>query len=90
MKGRIEEFPGEVMVTKEQKRDTFSDEDAALFTHHPKHISKAPLHVLLSKKVPGMERMRDRFNEGLGMLQESGRYDQILADGLGGKYADPD
>ncbi len=88
LKGRIDVFPGEVMVTNEQIRDTFSDEDAALFTHHPKHISKTPLHVLLSKKVPGMERMRDRFNEGLGMLQESGRYDQILADGLGGKYAD--
>ena len=88
LKGRIDVFPGEVMVTNEQIRDTFSDEDAALFTHHPKHISKTPLHVILSKKVPGMERMRDRFNEGLGMLQESGRYDQILADGLGGKYAD--
>jgi len=88
LKGRIDAFPGELSVTYEQIRDTFSDEDAALFTNHPKHISKTLLHVLLSKKVPGMERMRDRFNEGLKMLQESGRYDQILADGLAGSYAE--
>jgi ABC-type amino acid transport substrate-binding protein len=41
--------------------------------------------LLLSKKVPGNEQMLDRFNEGLRMLKESGRWDQILADGLAGK-----
>ncbi len=88
LKGRIDVFPGELLVTYEQIRDTFSKEDGALFTHHPKHISKTPLYLLLSKEVPDSDEMRDRFNEGLGMLQESGRYDQILADGMGGKYAD--
>lgn len=88
LKGRVDVFPGELLVTYEQIRGTFSEEDAALFTHHPKHIGREPLYLLLSRKVPGNEQMRDRFNEGLRMLKESSRYDQIIADGLGGRNAD--
>lgn len=88
LKGRIDVFPGELQVTYEQIRDTFSERDAALFTRHPKAISKLPTHLLLSKKVRGNERLRDLFNEGLKQLKESGKYDEIIADGLGGKYSD--
>lgn len=87
LKGRIEVFPGEVMVTYAQIRDIFSEEQAALFTHHQKTVNDQPLYLLLSKKVPGSEEMRDRFNEGLRQLKESGRYDQIIADALAGNYA---
>lgn len=86
LKGRIDVFPGGLMTTYAQIRDTFRKEDAALFMHHFKPIAQRPVYLLLSKKVPGNEQMRDRFNEGIGMLKESGRYDQILADGLAGKY----
>ena len=89
LKGRIEAFPGEVMVTYAQIRDTFSQEDAALFTHHPKAINEDPMYLLLSKKVAGNDAMRDLFNEGLKRLKESGRYDRIIADALAGKYAKP-
>ena len=89
LKGRIDVFPGEVMVTYEQIRDTFSDRDAALFTHHAKAIVDKPMFVLLSKNVPGNERMRDRFNQGLRQLKAGGRYDQIIADALVGNYAKP-
>jgi len=86
LKGRIDIVPGGLMTTYLQVRDTFTAEEAALFTHHPNPIFEEPLHLLLSKKVPGNETMRDRFNEGLRMLKESGRWDQIIADGLAGKY----
>ncbi len=89
LKGRIDVFPGEVMVTYEQIRDTFSEQEAALFTHHAKPIVNKPLFVLLNKDVPGNERMRDLFNEGLRQLKASGRYDQIIANALAGKYAKP-
>ncbi len=89
MKGRIDVFPGEVMVTYEQIRDTFSEQEAALFTHHAKPIVDKPLFVLLNKDVPGNEHMRDLFNEGLKQLKESGRYDQIIVDALAGKYTKP-
>ena len=87
LKGRIDVFPGEVMVTYDQIRDIFSEEQAALFTYHPKPINDQPLYLLLSKKISGNEQMRDRFNEGLRLLKESGKYDQIIADALAGKYA---
>ncbi len=88
LKGRIDVFPGELLVTYEQIRDTFSEEDTTLFTHHPKTISTLPLYLLLSNKVPGNEQNRDLFNEGLRQLKESGQYDEIIAGGLGGKYVD--
>jgi len=86
LKGRSDVFPGELMVTYAQIRDTFTEEEAALFTHHPKPIFGEPMYLLLSKKVPGNEQMRYRFNEGLRLLKESGRWDQMIADGLAGKY----
>ena len=86
LKGRIDVFPGDLVVTYAQIRETFSPEKAALFTHHPKPIFEEPLYLLLSRKVSENEHMRDRFNEGLRMLKESGRYDQIITDGLAGKY----
>lgn len=86
VKGRIDVFPGELMVTYAQIRDTFSAEQTALFTHHPKRIVERPLYLLLSKEVASSEDMRDRFNEGLARLRESGRYDRILADAFTGKY----
>ncbi len=89
LKGRIDVFPGEVMVTYEQIRGTFSEQEAALFTHHAKPIIDKPLFVLLAKVVPDNERMRDLFNDGLKQLKESGRYDQIIADALAGVYAKP-
>ena len=89
LKGRIDVFPGEVMVTHEQIRDTFSEQDAALFTHHAKVIADRPMFVLLSKNLPNGKRLRDLFNEGLRQLKASGRYDQIVADALAGKYAKP-
>jgi len=89
LKGRIDVFPGETMVTYAQIRDTFSQEDAGLFTHHPKAINEDPMYLLLSKQVEGNEAMLDLFNEGLKRLKESGLYDQIIADALAGKYAKP-
>ena len=89
LKGRIDVFPGELMVTYAQIRDTFSEEQVALFTHHPKRIIEKPLYLFLSKKVPGNEQMRDLFNEGLKLLKESGKYDQIFADAFTGKYVKP-
>ena len=89
LKGRIDVFPGEVMVTYEQIREIFSEQEAALFTHHAKVIVDKPMFVLLNKDVSGNERMRDLFNEGLQQLKASGRFDQIIADALAGKYAKP-
>lgn len=86
LKGRIDVFPGELSVTYEQIHDTFSEEDAAQFIHHPRPVSRAPLFLLLSKMVPESAQSRDLFNEGLRQLKANGRYDEIIADGLGDEY----
>jgi polar amino acid transport system substrate-binding protein len=86
LKGRIDLFPGELVVTYAQIRDTFAPEEVDMFVHHPKRIIDKPLHLLFSRKVSDSTQMRERFNEGLALLKKSGRYDQILADGLAGKY----
>ena len=86
LKGRIDVYPGGLRKTYLDIRNTFTAEEVALFTHHPKPIHEEPVYLLLSKKVPGNEQMRNRFNEGLRMLKESGRWDQMIADGLAGKY----
>lgn len=87
LKGRIEVFAGEIMVTYEQARDVFSEEEAASITHNITPIDERPMFLLLSKAVEGNERLRDLFNQGLKLLKDSGRYDQIITDGIAGKYA---
>ena len=89
LKGRIDVFAGNITVTYAQIRDTFPKEQAAQFTHHDKPIWINSQHLLLSKKVPTSEQMLARFNEGLKLLKESGKYDQIIADALAGKYDKP-
>lgn len=84
LKGRIDVFPGELRVTYQQIHESFSDEEAALITHHPKPASIQALHLLLSKNVKGNEHMLELFNEGLRRLRQSGRYDQIVSSALEG------
>jgi len=86
LEGKIDLFPGDLMVTYAQIRDTFSPEESERLTHNPKAIFEEPLFLILSRKVLDNKQMRDRFNEGLTMLKGSGRYDQIITDGLAGKY----
>ena len=87
LKGRIDVFPGEVVVTYAQIRDTFTEEDAMRFEHHPKLIRSAQLHLILAKANPDSERLVELFDKGLRQLKESGRYDEIVADGIAGKYS---
>ncbi len=72
LKGRIDVFPGELMVTYAQIRDTFSEEQAALFTHHPKRIIEKPLYLFLSKKVPVTNRCAICSTRGSSCSRKAG------------------
>lgn len=87
LKGRIDVFPGEVMVIHSLIREKFSPEIAAQFTHHSKSLHENSQHLLLSKSNPESQQLVEIFNDGLKQLKKSGRYDKIIADGLTGKYA---
>jgi polar amino acid transport system substrate-binding protein len=84
LKGRIDVFPGELMVTYETIRESLSPEEAELVIHDPRPISIQPLYLLLSRAVDGNDALLARFNEGLALLKERGRYDEIIEKALGG------
>jgi polar amino acid transport system substrate-binding protein len=84
LKGRIDVFPGELMVTYEEIRQHLTPEEAALITHDPRPISIAPLHLLLSRNVDGNDALMERFDEGLAKLRESGRYNEIVENAFDG------
>lgn len=84
--GQIDLFPGDLMVTYTQIRDSFTLQEAAQLTHNSKAIFEEPIFLIFRKNVPGNKQMRERFNEGLWILKESGRYDQIITDSMAGKY----
>ena len=87
LRGRIDVFPGAVLVTYTQIQDTFGAETAERFTHHPRIMKSDPLHLVFGKANPESEQLVAEFDRGLQLLKESGRYDEIIADGIAGKYA---
>lgn len=86
LKDRIQIFPNDPIVGYSQIRNTFSAEEAAQFTHHPKEFEKSTLHLIISKKCKNGQLFLDKFNSGLKKLKESGRFDQIFKDLEAGKY----
>lgn len=84
LKGRIDVFPGELMVTLETMRESLAPEDAARITYHLRPISIQPLYLLMSRAVDGNDALLQRFNEGLAQLRENGRYDEIVENAFGG------
>jgi len=87
LKGRIEVFPGELMVIYRLIRNSFPPEEAAGLTHHVNLIHEQSLHLILSKKAAGSKAMLDLFNKGLKKLKASGKYEQIIENALTGKYS---
>lgn len=84
--GRFQVFPVNVDVGYYMLRLHFKDEDAALFTHHPRPLTEAPLRLLLSKKVEGNEQLMKLFNRGLKRLRDSGKVGQYTAESRRGLY----
>jgi polar amino acid transport system substrate-binding protein len=58
-----------------------------LVTFHPRPIQAVTYHVIFSKKVAGNKDKRDRFNQGLKILKNSGKIKQYLLDAEQGKYS---
>lgn len=75
---RIDIFPMNTLTGYSMLNKLFSPQVSGMFTTHPKPIRSAPLHLLLSKKIPDNERLLKLFNNGLQELKESGKYEQYL------------
>ncbi len=84
--GRIDVFPLDIEVGYSMLKDTFTPEQIALLTHHPKPIRTASLHLLLSRKVEENEARAEVFNRGLKTLRDGGQIEQYLEESRRGEY----
>ncbi len=83
--GRIKIFPNDKIVGYEMIARLFTPKEAELFTHSPIPLRVDPLCLLFSKKVPKNKELVSIFNAALAKLKKSGRYDQIIQQGLKSK-----
>ncbi len=73
-------FPCDIAVGYEILRKEYGPAAKELFTHHPLPVKSAPHHLLLSRKdINNKERMV-KFNRGLKMLLENGKYQQYFSE----------
>jgi len=86
LKGRIDIFPNDLLVGSSQIRNNFSDEEAKLFTSHPKQFSKNTLNLIICKHCENGQYFLEKFNSGLKKLIKSGRLKQMYKDLYSGKY----
>ncbi|MGH8354594.1 MAG: substrate-binding periplasmic protein, partial [Pseudomonas sp.] len=74
--GRVDLFPMDKVVAFAMLHQHFSAAERAQLTFHPKPLRSDPLHLLLSRKVPGNAELMVRFNRGLAQLRASGKVAQ--------------
>lgn len=58
----------------------FGADKASQFTYSNRIIQHAKYHLVLAKNVKKNEELMKKFNTGLNVLKQSGRYNQILAE----------
>lgn len=78
LNGRIDVFQTSKIVGFDLIRRTFSSEDAAKFTCHPKIVDIDAYYVMFSRKTSYGKYYMERFNAGLSSLESSGRLDALI------------
>jgi len=73
--GRIQLALIEIRIAQDLMCGSFSPQEIAQITHHPKVQSEGGLHLLLSKKHKKNQDLIEKFNRGLKRLQASGKAD---------------
>lgn len=82
LSGRIDIFPCPKMVAYYIMHARIDPEKAQFITYHPKPLLRGPVHLLISKKVPGAQRIIAQFNKGLRQLKESGQYERFILESM--------
>ena len=76
--GRLDIFPIDKVAAQAMLRQDFNAEQRASLAFHPLAIRTDPLYLLLSRKVPGNQKLLKHFNHGLQRLKDSGAYDSYM------------
>ena len=82
IKGRIDIVPMEKEVAKTLMKSILTPEEMELVTYHPREISHSDYYLIISKSNKQGARLIRKFNKGLQLLRESGRYSLIM-NGVG-------
>jgi len=77
--GRIDLFPMERAVGRHLIANSFSAEEQAELTAHPKPLSEFSPHLLLSRALRENKQRMQLFDQGMQRLKASGRYREIMA-----------
>lgn len=78
--GRIDVYGTSKTVGYATINKLFANQEAKLFTHHPKPYSMGEYYILFSKTNEARSKMlADKFDAGLKKLKASGAYDKLLA-----------
>ncbi|MBN1969769.1 MAG: transporter substrate-binding domain-containing protein [Candidatus Delongbacteria bacterium] len=75
---RIDVYPTSFIVGYNLINREFPPEQAALFTNSPNIISEDEYFLVFSKSSENGKSLSEKFDKGLKMLKESGRYDEIM------------
>lgn len=75
---RVQAVASDVEVGEELINKLFGPEKAKLFTHSERLIQMSKYHLVLSKRLKKSDELMKKFNTGLNILKQSGRYNQII------------
>lgn len=82
--GEIDAYPANFIVGYNIIHKLFKPEIVSLFTNNPKSLFREELFMLVSKKIHNAQKLANKFDLGLKKLKDSGRYDEIIMNYLGG------
>ncbi|MEA9358391.1 transporter substrate-binding domain-containing protein [Bacteriovorax sp. PP10] len=77
---RVQAVASDVEVGYVLLNKLFGSEKASLFTHSTRLIQQAKYHLVLAKNLKKSEELMKKFNTGLNILKQSGRYNQIISE----------
>ncbi|WP_249384158.1 transporter substrate-binding domain-containing protein [Chitinivorax sp. B] len=86
---RVDFFPLNKTVGYTSLRSNFPRDEQVKITHEPRPADRIEYRLMLSRKVPGMEALIIKFNQGLKQLMDRGQFAQMESDLLNGKYDTP-
>jgi len=85
-RGRIDVFPGSLVMVTELMRKELKAEDLAKITYHEKPLSISTGHIIFPKVRDDSQKIMAAFNAGLKKIRADGRYDKYLNDMINGEY----
>ncbi|QJB55566.1 transporter substrate-binding domain-containing protein [Pseudodesulfovibrio sp. zrk46] len=84
--GRIDVFPCAKEVGLYLMRHKLPPGSADTINYHPRLLLEATAYLLISKRIHNGPDIIKRFNEGLQILRDSGKYDEYHFESLRGEY----